>query len=558
MSARRLLLAAASFLFALSAFAAQQQTSSCVKCHSSDMFDDKAKAKVHAFENDVHAQVGLSCDGCHGGNPSPKVAEDSMAAMDPKFKDNPFVGVPERSKIPDFCGKCHSNAEFMKRYNPAARVDEVSEYWTSQHGKLLKTGDRNVATCVDCHSVHDIKRRSNADSPIYATHVAETCSHCHSDPKRMAGYKLADGRPLPTDQYARWRVSVHAQDMYDKGDLSAPTCNDCHGNHGATPPGVESVTFVCGQCHMREAELFRKSHKHELWAQHNETYLVGGATCGNCHDGNRAKLQITHFNECVTCHENHGIIRPTIAILGALPDTPCAFCHEGTGPLAQKVAEPDSKFEHYQEHRAKLLLEAKQLHLEGDARFDWLVDQALHFDNHVQISPKDQKPVLRPEFARLFEKFRIGKTHYTYHDPSTNKDVSVAIRRCADCHDTNDTTGNSTLKAYVESTRGLTSMIARAERILLGAQRGGVEVRKVRSELDGAVDSEIELTANVHTFNSDTYKDKQKEGLQHAEAALVAGQGALDELSYRRKGLFAALGVVLVVLAGLALKIRML
>ncbi|HSP34345.1 MAG TPA: cytochrome c3 family protein [Thermoanaerobaculia bacterium] len=547
---RRLLIIAA-IVLAAAAYGAEKPATSCIACHSSDMFDAAAKAKVQKFASDVHAQIGLSCHDCHGGNPDPKVAEDSMAAMDPKFKANPFVGKPQRGAIPEFCGKCHSKADFMKRFNPAARVDIVGEYWTSQHGKLLKAGDTNVATCVDCHSVHDIKAKGAADSPVYATHVAETCSRCHSDPKRMAAYKI------PTDQYAKWRVSVHANDMFEKGDLTAPTCNDCHGNHGATPPGVESVSFVCGQCHMREAELFRKSRKHEQWQQHNEQYLVGGATCGSCHDDNRAKLNIAKFNECVTCHENHGIVRPSIASLGVLPDTPCAFCHEGTGPLADRVAEPAEKAMHFQQLRSQLLLKAKQLGLQGNDRFDWLVDQAQQLPTHVQISPKNKKPVPRPEFARLFEKFRIGKTYYTYHDPATNKDVKVAIRRCADCHASNDT-GNATLNAYVESTRGLTSMIARAQRILLGAQRGGVEVRKVRSELDEAVNSEIELTAQVHTFNAPTYQAKQKEGLQHAEAALVAGQSALDDLAYRRKGLLVALGVVMVVLVALALKIRML
>ncbi len=545
----------ASLFFAIDLIAAAPATS-CVKCHGSEMFDEKARAKVHNFPSDVHSQVGLSCHNCHGGNPDPDLSEDSMAAMDPNYKKNPFIGTPDRKNIAEFCGRCHSNAAFMKQFNPAARVDQVTEYFTSKHGQLLKQGDANVATCIDCHSVHDIKRKTETESPVYATHVAETCSRCHSDPKRMASYKDPQGRPLPTDQYARWRVSVHSKAMFDKGDLSAPTCNDCHGNHGATPPGLESVSFVCGQCHGREAELFRKSKKHELWIQHNDYLKAAGEACSNCHDGNRAKLTLSHFSECVTCHENHGVVRPTIAILGVLPDTPCAFCHEGSGPLTKRVAEPGPQAQHYQEARAQLLKRAAAFGVQGNARFDWLVDQTLTLPTHVQISPHDKKPALRPEFARLFEKFRIGKTHYTYHDEATGRDVAVAIRRCADCHEVDDTIGNSTLKAYVDSTRGLTSMIGRAERILLGAQRGGVEVRKVREDLDGAVDSEIELTALVHTFNIATYQEKQKEGLQHAEAALIAGQKSLDELGYRRKGLLIVLGVIVSVLVSLGAKIR--
>src|SRR6185369_13489320 len=96
-------------------------------------------------------------------------------------------------------------------------------------------------------------------------------------------------------------------------------------------------------------------------------------------------------------------------------------------------------------------------------------------------------------------------------------------------------------RAYLDATRGLTSMVGRADRILLSAHRGGVEVRKVRVELDGAIDSQIELETLVHTFSAPEVQAKQKEGLAHAEAALVAGQSSLDELTYRRKGLLIAL-----------------
>ena len=304
---------------------ATKAPTSCLACHANE---DKAKH----FTVEVHAQVGLSCHDCHGGNPDPKLDDDMPSAMDPKFKANPFRGAPKRAEVPEFCGRCHSSAGFMKKFNTAMRVDQVTEYWTSKHGELLKKGDPNVATCIDCHSVHDIRRKSQTDAPVYPTHVAETCSRCHSDAKKMAGYHI------PTDQFARWKVSVHANAMFVKNDLTAPTCNDCHGNHGATPPGVDQVAFVCGNCHLREADLFRKSNKAHDWEQHN-TFLATGAKCGDCHDDQRKNLTVAKFNECVTCHENHAIVRPSIAMLGPLPDTPCAFCHQGAGPLTNLVRE---------------------------------------------------------------------------------------------------------------------------------------------------------------------------------------------------------------------------
>ncbi|MBK5258705.1 MAG: cytochrome b N-terminal domain-containing protein [Thermoanaerobaculia bacterium] len=507
---------------------------SCTECHAGN---DQTKA----FANDVHATVGLSCHDCHGGNPDPALGADRDAAMK-------GVIVPKRTQIPEFCGRCHSSAEFMKRFNPAARVDQVTEYWSSRHGHQLKKGEDRVATCVDCHSTHGILRRTQPESPVHPTRVAQTCSRCHSNAALMSAFKL------PSDQFSRWRVSVHASAMFDKGDLTAPTCNDCHGNHGAAPPGVDRVSFVCGQCHLREAELFRKSKKHEQWTLHNE--MTEGAACSTCHEGKRASLQLSHFTECVTCHENHGVVRPTVAMLGVLPETPCAFCHDGVGPLAQRVAEPEKKAERYRLFRAALLKEAAGLGLEGDRRFDFLVDRALKLPTHLMQVRAGEPARLRPEFSRLFDKFRIGKTHYTYRDVVSGRDVSVPVRRCDDCHDATEGAGHVNAVNYLNSTRGLTSMIARSERILLAAQRGGVEVRRVRSALDSAVDAQIELETLVHTFSAEPVAAKQKEGLQHAQTALVAGQSALDELSYRRRGLFVALGIILLALVALAVKIH--
>jgi hypothetical protein len=344
--------------------------------------------------------------------------------------------------------------------------------------------------------------------------------------------------------------------MFEKGDLTAPTCNTCHGNHGATPPGVESVALICGQCHGREAELFTKTAKHEGFVRHNDL-LATGATCRDCHEKVDPEVAATtrHFSECVACHENHGVMRPTVALLGPLPDVPCAFCHEGSGPLA--VSEPAAKRAHYAQLRDQLLSIAKSKGLSGDARFDWLVDQAQQLPTH--IVGEQGKTQLRPEFARLFSKFRIGKTHYTYVDPASGKTVSVAVRRCSNCHVDPSAEGAQTAKAFVDGIQQVTSISARAERTLLSAQRGGVEVRTARAELDSAVDSQIELQVLVHTFSKQgQFAEKQKEGVTHASAALDAGRNSLYELAYRRRGLGAALGIVLLVLAGLALKIRQL
>jgi hypothetical protein len=539
-----------------------------VTCHSdSNTFDEKALRIVAGFKNDVHAEVGLSCQDCHGGNPDPALAADP-SAMDPGFAANPYRGAPARAEIPSLCGKCHSNPDFMKRYRPDLRVDQEKEYRTSVHGQALARGDMKVATCIDCHGVHGILRPTDPRSPVHPKKVAETCKACHGDPARMAGYKLPDGRPLPVDQYAKWRQSVHARSLLERDDLSAPTCNDCHGNHGATPPGVGSIGFVCGQCHGREAELFRASAKHAGFESHNELLATAEKPeCAACHEPPepQARLSTVHaFSECVTCHGNHAVVRPTVAMLSGLPATPCALCHEPSATSREAVAEPPEKKRHYEETRDTLLAAAEKAGKKGDERFDWLVDAAQALPNHTLEEGEGAARVLRPEFERLFTKFRIGKTAFTYDDPVTGKPVRAAIVRCSDCHSAtpalaSEAKGLKTGAELLEGMRGLTVLTARAERIALAARRGGVETREAFEKIDGAVDAQIELEVLVHTFSADpgsAFAKKHDEGLIQARAALAGGAHGLAELAYRRKGLVISLGLIVLVLIGLAFKIR--
>ncbi|MFQ5737560.1 MAG: cytochrome c3 family protein [Acidobacteriota bacterium] len=548
---------------------AEPRQTSCLKCHGdTDLMDEEMLRIVADFGRGVHAEIGLSCHDCHGGNPDPKLSDDPEAAMDEGFKPHPYKGAPERSAMPGFCGSCHSDPSYMKRFRPDARVDQVREYSTSVHGKRLDQGDTRVATCVDCHGVHGILRVSDRESPVYPTHVAQTCGSCHADSERMAGYKDAAGRPLATDQSARWRRSVHATALLEKEDLSAPTCNDCHGNHGAAPPGLDAVGFVCGQCHGREATLFRASPKHEGFNDHNEFLSEAGEDgCGDCHEPDEppAKIRKIHsFSECATCHGHHLVVRPTIGLLAPLPGTPCALCHEGTGSLDSRFPELPSKRQNYEAMRDGLLAGAGELGLEGDNLFDWLVEEALNLPTHVQQVAEDGRTTLHPEFARLFTKFRIGKTYSTYVDPESGKSVPVKLVRCTDCHGpapqlADAAVGLITAQAFLSQMRELTVLTARAERTLLSARRGGVEVRGAGLALNKAVDAQIELEALVHTFSSakeSPFANKQAEGLEHARSALAESRQGLDELHFRRKGLAASLIIIVLVLVSLALKIR--
>jgi hypothetical protein len=556
--------------------APQAAVTSCVACHgSADWFEGEDLDLAAHFAEGVHAAAGLGCHDCHGGNPDPALAEDLDAAMDPGYAPNPFRGTPARTAIPELCGTCHSDPAFMRRFNPAARVDQVQEYRSSRHGQRLAEGDTRVATCVDCHGIHGILAPQSAASPVHPRNVAETCRGCHADPETMAPYTLPDGRALPVDQYARWRRSVHAEALFDKEDLSAPTCNDCHGNHGALPPGLESIAFVCGQCHGREAELFRASAKRQGFHDHNEFLASAeGEGCAACHEApqpNPSLASLRSFTECTTCHGNHGIVRPTVAMLAPLPAAPCTFCHaaEGALPLAAAAeGEPEAVRRHFEEVQEALLAQASDLGLDGDERYDWMVDQALALPFHTTAGAEGEAGPPRPraEFRRLFDKFRIGKTYYEYEDPVSGEPVRAPLVRCTDCHRAEpdlapEASGLITAEQQLARMLEVTSLTARAERMLLRARRGGVEVRGPARAIDQAVDAQIEMEVLVHAFSSEdggAFEEKYAEGRQHAAEALDGAAEAVDELAYRRRGLMVSLGLIALALVGLALKIRQL
>ena len=275
-----------------------EQPNSCVESHSA--LDAPQKVTQDQFAQDIHSQKGLTCASCHGGDPT----KSDMEAMS---KAAGFRGKPARKDIPALCGKCHSDAAYMRQYNPSLRTDQFAQYQTSVHGKLLAKGDTKIAVCIDCHGVHGIRPASDTRSKVHPLNVAETCSRCHADAAHMKGYSI------PTDQYAGYSASVHHEALAVRGDLSAPTCTTCHGNHGAAPPGVATVQNVCATCHVFQAQLFEKSpHK--------------------------AAFQAASLPGCVTCHSNHRIAHPTDALLVTGAQSVCTNCHT-SGDTGYQVAD---------------------------------------------------------------------------------------------------------------------------------------------------------------------------------------------------------------------------
>jgi predicted CXXCH cytochrome family protein len=284
------LLVLGGFLWAPRA-SAQAPVDGCVTCHAA-LSQSELSAPVTAFRTDVHNERGFRCVDCHGGDAT---TADKARAKDPA---RGYRGKPVGTQIVTTCARCHSDAGVMRKFAPAQRIDQAAEYATSVHGIRLATGDQKVATCVSCHHAHGVRRVKDARAPVFPTNVAALCSSCHSNAEHMKGYTVAGGAGIPTNQREDYEKSVHFAALTKQNDLSAPTCNDCHGNHGATPPGVGAVSNVCGTCHAVFAAKFATSAHSPIFER-----------------------------ACVECHGNHAVIATSDDMIGTSKDALCSTCH---------------------------------------------------------------------------------------------------------------------------------------------------------------------------------------------------------------------------------------
>ena len=228
---------------------------------------------------------------------------------------------------------------------------------------------------------------------------------------------------IPTDQAQRYAQSVHAEALLKKQDLSAPTCNDCHGNHGATPPGIAAVGNVCGTCHARQSELFSGS-------PHKSAFETIGVL------------------ECVACHSNHDVRHPNDDSIGTASQSICVKCHDS-----------------------------------GESGF--LAAETMH--------------------QRL---------------------------------------------------RELDGKITEADQMLARAARAGMEVSRPRFELTSARDGLVNARVVVHGFKPEALDKVVAPSVTIAEKAQRAGEDAMKELQFRRKGLAVSLVVIALAVLSIYLKIR--
>jgi cytochrome b subunit of formate dehydrogenase len=259
----------------------------CATCHP---------APVGALAQSVHGAVA-DCAACHG----------DVHRIVPHTEPRSAV---HWSALASACAHCHADGEPTDDARlPLLRP--VDAYARSVHARAVSAGRRG-AVCSDCHGAHDIARPGDPRSPLASAAVPRTCGACHAA------------------EEAAFRQSIHGQALA-RGARDAPTCTDCHGEHGIlahTEP--ESRVFAanipretCGPCH----ESIRLSERYGL-GRHQVA-----AFADSFHGLALRSGQLTAAN-CASCHGVHDILPssdPRSHVHAANLPATCGACHPGAG-----------------------------------------------------------------------------------------------------------------------------------------------------------------------------------------------------------------------------------
>ena len=256
--------------------AAKLQPVRCEACHRKP--GQEVPGSVH-FRLDRGAP-SAGCIACHGTHQVQRVAADGTA----------------------LCATCHR--------------DEASRVAASIHAVARENGKRNLPTCTTCHTAHTVKSHREPTSPTNRAHIHQTCAVCHADPKVIAEQHIARPRVI-----ALFEQSIHGRAIREKGKLTAATCTDCHGGHEirrATDPassifkGREAAT--CGQCHGQEAGQYRASVHGDAVGRG----VFAAPTCSDCHgehgitgtrDPESRVAPLTVSKTCAACHEATPVVQ---------------------------------------------------------------------------------------------------------------------------------------------------------------------------------------------------------------------------------------------------------
>lgn len=293
---------------------------SCLTCHgdAGDWGPDEQRFFIseESLADDVHRQAGVTCQDCHGGDPTAANPTGAHAAASgfrgPEEVENAcgtchrdaWVGVKQKGvhfkagKKDETgrgssmgCGVCHGKAHGMTPVDDSrssvfldnqvktcggCHEEEHRTYAESTHGHGLQASGLLVtAVCADCHGAHEIYRAADQRSTLHSSKIADTCAKCHAFIQER----------LQRSVHGRGSGLGGLADRTTPGGKGnrEPSCNDCHQGHDlAHPEGIrfrQELPNRCGNCHTEVYGGYAAS----LHGEFTELGYGAAAKCSDCH-----------------------------------------------------------------------------------------------------------------------------------------------------------------------------------------------------------------------------------------------------------------------------------
>jgi cytochrome b subunit of formate dehydrogenase len=199
--------------------------------------------------------------------------------------------------------------------------------------------------CLICHSDSDLTGERDgkeisvwvdADRYAQSVHADLDCVFCHADLADAELPHAEDVEPVDCSLCHDGPAADHAISLHGvavaRGDPLAPSCADCHGNHGIlpasdprSPTAIVNIPSLCGRCHregapVSEAREIPQDHILENYSMSIHGYglfnqgLTVTAVCTSCHTAHRIlphtdeRSSIHRDNVARTCTHCHGQI----------------------------------------------------------------------------------------------------------------------------------------------------------------------------------------------------------------------------------------------------------
>ncbi len=249
----------------------------CNTCH--EEVGKKYLSSEHGklfIKGDANSPTCVECHGTHS----------VTGKTDPK-------SVTFARNIPNLCAKCHRDGEKAAKRIEGVGHTAVENYSEGIHGKgLTESGLIVTATCTNCHTAHEILKKSDPKSSIHNLNIASTCANCHHGIEET------------------FKKSIHGTSL-GKDGKEPPSCKKCHSVHSTSRTDAEgfklNIMNTCGDCHKEIASTyFETYHGKVLQLGYTKT-----AKCYDCHGAHNiyptsdSRSSLHRNNVLKTCQKCH-------------------------------------------------------------------------------------------------------------------------------------------------------------------------------------------------------------------------------------------------------------